>query len=145
MLTTTLLCLLLLVATTLLHYEVLTLLALTLDRLHWPRRLKVVAAVLGCFFGHALGVLLYALGLWWLVQGDGGLGGLRGGAAIPGFAEALYFSAEAYTSLGLGDVTPYGSVRLLAGVEALNGLLLIAWSASFLYLEMERYWKRRHP
>jgi hypothetical protein len=42
-------------------------------------------------------------------------------------------------------VTPYGSVRLLAGVEALNGLLLIAWSASFLYLEMERYWKRRSP
>ncbi len=77
--------------------------------------------------------------------GDGGLGGLRGGAAVQGFAEALYFSAEAYTSLGLGDVTPYGSARLLAGVEALNGLLLIAWSASFLYLEMERYWKRRNP
>ncbi|MHB2205292.1 hypothetical protein [Methylobacterium sp. CM6257] len=29
--------------------------------------------------------------------------------------------------------------RLLAGVEALNGLLLIGWSASFTYLAMERY------
>ena len=27
-----------------------------------------------------------------------------------------------------------------AGVEALNGLLLIGWSASFTYLAMERYW-----
>ena len=29
---------------------------------------------------------------------------------------------------------------MIAGVEALNGLLLIGWSASFTYLAMERYW-----
>ena len=142
MLIAALFCLVLLIATTLLHYEVLTLLGLTLDRLHWPRRLKVVAAVLGCFIGHSLGVLLYALGLWWLMHTEAGLS-LPGGAAPWGLSDALAFSAEAYTSLGLGDVIPTGPARLLAGVEALNGLLLIAWSASFLYIEMERYWKRR--
>ncbi|MFL6662236.1 MAG: potassium channel family protein, partial [Rhizobacter sp.] len=52
----------------------------------------------------------------------------------------LYFSAETYTSLGFGDITPVGPIRLLAGVEALNGLLLIGWSASFAYIAMERYW-----
>jgi hypothetical protein len=31
-------------------------------------------------------------------------------------------------------------MRLVSGVEALNGLLLIGWSASFTYLAMERYW-----
>ena len=52
----------------------------------------------------------------------------------------MYFSAETYTSLGFGDLTPNGPVRLLAGVEALNGLLLIGWSASFTYISMERFW-----
>jgi hypothetical protein len=40
----------------------------------------------------------------------------------------------------LGDIAPLGPVRLLAGVEALNGLLMIAWSASFTYLSMENFW-----
>ena len=142
MLIVALLCLVLLVATTLLHYEVLTLLGLTLDRVQWPRRLKVVAAVLGCFVGHALGALLYAVGLWWMMRADA-LHAQPSNAAPWDFSDALAFSAEAYTSLGLGDVLPTGPARLLAGVEALNGLLLIAWSASFLYIEMERYWKRR--
>lgn len=52
----------------------------------------------------------------------------------------LYFSAETYTSLGYGDVVPGGALRLLAGMEALNGLLLIGWSASFIYIAMERFW-----
>ena len=30
--------------------------------------------------------------------------------------------------------------KLLVGVEALNGLLLIGWSASYAYIAMERYW-----
>lgn len=35
---------------------------------------------------------------------------------------------------------PTSHTRMIAGVEALNGLLLIGWSASFTYLAMERYW-----
>jgi hypothetical protein len=32
-------------------------------------------------------------------------------------------------------------MRLLAGMEVLNGLLLIGWSASYTYISMERFWK----
>jgi hypothetical protein len=32
-------------------------------------------------------------------------------------------------------------MRLIAGVESLNGLVLIGWSASFTYLEMARFWE----
>jgi hypothetical protein len=28
----------------------------------------------------------------------------------------------------------------LTGVEALTGLILITWSASFLFIEMQKYW-----
>jgi hypothetical protein len=45
-----------------------------------------------------------------------------------------------YTSLGFGDVYPIESMRLISGVEALTGLLMIAWSASFTYLAMEQFW-----
>jgi hypothetical protein len=56
------------------------------------------------------------------------------------FARCVYFSAETYTSLGYGDVVPHGDLRLLAGMEALNGLLLIGWTASYTYISMERLW-----
>jgi len=34
-----------------------------------------------------------------------------------------------------------GALRYLTGIESLAGLLLITWSASFLYIEMVRYWE----
>ena len=47
-----------------------------------------------------------------------------------------------YTTVGFGDVTPVGPIRFMAATEALTGLVLITWSASFTYLEMERFWGR---
>jgi hypothetical protein len=129
--------LLLIVATTLLHYEVLRLLNRGLSRLRWTPRARVPLAVLGCFAGHAAEVALYGLAFWLLARHGIGLAGPQGASDL---GAALYFSAETYTSLGFGDVIPTGALRLLAGVEALNGLLLIGWSASYLYLEMERDW-----
>ena len=43
--------------------------------------------------------------------------------------------------MGFGDIEPFGYIRFLAGIEALTGLLLITWSASFLFLEMQRFWR----
>ncbi len=56
--------------------------------------------------------------------------------------DCVYFSFTTYTTLGFGDVVPHGELRYLTGLEALTGLLLITWTASFLYLEMTRYWDR---
>jgi len=52
----------------------------------------------------------------------------------------FYFSAVSYTSLGLGDISPKDHLRFLTGVEALNGLLMIAWSGAFLFVMMNRLW-----
>jgi hypothetical protein len=56
--------------------------------------------------------------------------------------DCVYFSFTTYTTLGFGDIQPHGELRFLAGLEALTGLVLITWTASFLYLEMTRYWVR---
>jgi hypothetical protein len=50
-----------------------------------------------------------------------------------------HFSATSYTSLG-GDLPPTGELRLLSAVEALTGLILITWSASFIFLLMQHFW-----
>jgi hypothetical protein len=58
-----------------------------------------------------------------------------------GLFDSVYFSAVVYTTLGLGDVVPHGAIRFMAGTEALTGFLLITWSASFTFLEMQRFWR----
>jgi len=130
-------CVLLLVATTVLHYEVLRLLSFWLMRFAIQRRAKLLVVIFGTFTSHALQVLLYAFGYMALAEGFH-LGKLTGGTST--FTDYLYFSAETYTSLGFGDLIPVGPLRLVAGVETLNGLLLIGWSASYIYISMERFW-----
>jgi Ion channel len=129
---------LLLLLTTLIHYESLRLLSAGLPRLRIPARSKLVVVILGTFCAHAAEMLLYAVAFW-VLSGYFGAGNL-GSTGNASFAASLYFSAETYTSLGYGDVVPSGDLRLLAGAEALNGLLLIGWSASYIYLSMERLW-----
>lgn len=131
-------CLLLVGLTTLIHYEVLGNLNQRLPALTIPKRTKVLVVVFSAFIAHAVEMAVYGVALFLLVN-DAGLGSLSGPAGFS-FANCLYFSAETFTSLGFGDLTPVGPVRMLAGAEALNGLLLIGWSASYAYIAMERFW-----
>jgi hypothetical protein len=130
-------CVLLIALTTLIHYEVLRGLHVGLPKLQIPTRTKLLVAIVVAFVAHAVEIGLYAVTLFSLIRYMG-VGSL--GRHESDLLSCLYFSAETYTSLGLGDITPSGPVRLLAGAEALNGLLLIAWSASFIYLSMEKFW-----
>lgn len=134
----TLSCVLLIALTTLIHYEILRGLHVGLPKLQIPVRTKLLVAIFVAFVAHAVEIGLYAVTLFTLIRYMD-VGSLRGQTETD-LLECLYFSAETYTSLGLGDIAPSGPVRLLAGVEALNGLLLIAWSASFAYLSMQKFW-----
>ena len=133
----------LVLASVLVHYEALRLLDWAVRRLTRLHRLRIVFVVLGCFCAHVTEVILFALGLYasaaWL-----GLGDIRG-AVGHGFSDYLYLSLTCYTSLGLGDIYPTGDLRLLIGVEALVGLTLIAWSATFTFLEMKSLWEDGEP
>ncbi len=53
----------------------------------------------------------------------------------------FYYSAVVYSTLGFGDLIPTGGMRILTGIESMTGLVLITWSASFTYLEMQRRWE----
>lgn len=131
-------CLGLLVLTTVIHYEVLRGLSNVLPGLEIRPRAKLIVVIMAAFVAHVIEIVLYAAAIWALVRFPA-LGSL-GEPARFGFDVSLYFSAETFTSLGYGDVVPGGDLRLLAGAEALNGLLLIGWSASYAYIAMERFW-----
>lgn len=131
-------CVVLLVITTIIHYEVLRMLTVGLPALAMPARAKLIVVIFGAFFAHAMEIVLYALAIYVLVRYAGS--GTLGDASHLSLTKSLYFSAETYSSLGYGDVVPGGDLRLLAGVEVLNGLLLIGWSASYTYIAMERFW-----
>jgi hypothetical protein len=128
----------LVLVTILIHYEALRFTSDHLSMLPLPPRARILVVVIAAFAAHTVEVWLYGLAYFLSIEvfGLGGFGGLPAG----GFEDSLYFSAVTYTSLGLGDYYPTRGLRLIAGVEALNGLVLIGWSSSFTYLTMERYW-----
>jgi hypothetical protein len=68
-------------------------------------------------------------------------GHLRG-VQDAGFLDIVYLSAITFSTVGYGDMVPVGAVRFLCGTEALTGFILITWSASFLFLEMQEFWRR---
>jgi len=94
--------------------------------------------MLGVFAVHVVEILLYALG-YYVAINFFEIGSLEG-ARASGFLGHFYASAVFYTSLGFGDVLPNGHLRFLVSIEALNGLLLIAWSAAFIFAVMGKSW-----
>ena len=122
------------------HFEALNLLTKFLARhKNWGGRKLTFITIIGVFCAHTLEIWLFAVAYFALTQiGLGGLGTVVEEAK--GF-EYLYYSTVSYTSLGLGDLYPHGAMRLVTGVEALVGLLMIGWSASFTYITMEKFWK----
>lgn len=49
---------------------------------------------------------------------------------ISDIEEAIYFSIVTFTTLGYGDITLSETYRLLASVEAANGIIIFGWSTA---------------
>lgn len=124
----------------LVHYEVLLAITNILPRLRVISRLKILLTVLGTMVAHAIEVWIFALGYYALIEWKR-FGHLTGDIGH-NLLDYVYYSFVTYTSLGFGDILPVGDIRYLSGLEALTGLVLIAWTASFIFVEMQKYWKR---
>ena len=122
----------------LVHYEGLVITQRRIAHPHTHRRAKVLHAILLVLALHVIEICIFGLAFWALLQ-CGDCGSIAG---AQGVLDTIYLSAMSFTTVGFGDVTPVGGLRLLAAMEALTGFVLIAWSASFTYLEMERFWRK---
>jgi len=55
--------------------------------------------------------------------------------------KAVYFSFVTFSTLGYGDITLSEGWRLLSGIQALNGILLVGWSTAILFAVVQRTWQ----
>lgn len=125
--------------TVVIYYEMLRLLWVFIPRLQIKHRVRVIIGVFGTICAHIIEVCIFGLAFYLMVD-HGGFGTLDGrfdGSLI----DSVYFSFTNYTTLSYGDIEPGGQIRFLAGMEAITGLSLITWSASFMFMEMMRFWE----
>lgn len=125
----------------LLHYESLALLSRRLGHLGGYRRRRVLFGIFGVLTVHVAEIWVFGI-TFLLLQHLGADFGYIQGLVADSLFDHVYFSAVTYTTVGFGDIIPHGPIRFLAGTEALTGFVMITWSASFTYLEMERFWRR---
>ena len=124
------------------HFEMLNWLAVKVPEMTLRNRVRVVVALLGAILAHLVEIWLFAFA-YYVIINTGKMGTLEGNFNGSVY-DCFYFSIATYTTAGYGDIAPLGDVRILAGLEALTGLVLILWTASFLFIEMQKFWLKRN-
>lgn len=120
------------------HQRVMLSLGKHVPRLKIGVEWKVLLIVVVLYVAHVVEIGAYAVAYAWAVE-EWGLGSFQG-QEVAHPMSYLYYSGVVYSSLGFGDVISDGHLRFITAMEALNGLMLITWSASFTFLAMGRLW-----
>lgn len=123
------------------HYQMFIFLTDTCDKVAKKPRLRVLYIIYGLMIAHVLEIWLFACAYYFIgdIEQFGHLIGDFDGSLL----DCVYFSFSVYTTVGFGDITPEGYFRFLSGLEGITGLLMISWSATFVYVEMQKYWSRK--
>ena len=79
---------------------------------------------------HCVEIAVWALFYWWQ-------------KCLPDFEASLYFSIVTYTTVGYGDLVLPQGWRVLAGIEALTGILMCAWTTGSFFAFVNRFYKPR--
>jgi ion channel len=122
-----------------LHFSALILATKILSHFHGTHPATIVFSLLLAVVAHLLEILIFAVALQFMFSHEM----ITFSIAAPDFTDIFYFSGTTYTTVGYGDVVLIGDGRVLSVVESLMGLVLIAWTASFTYYEMNRKWIRK--
>jgi len=122
------------------HYEFLYHITLYIPKMGIKHRYRIVFGVFGALIAHAIEIWIFAIAYYFMNIADdwGYLTGNFNGSLM----DCGYFSFTVFSTVGFGDIEPMGNLRYLTGIESLTGLVLITWSASFLYFEMQRHWNK---
>lgn len=121
-----------------LHYEALRLMSRNLPLSQDKRRSRIVLMILGLLTLHIVEIWVFGGGYYLLLQ-HVGYEQLSGNGPMS-LLDCVYYSATVFTTLGFGDIVPTGPIRFMTGTEAIAGLTLITWSASYTFLFMQNAW-----
>ena len=122
----------------LIHYEFLMIISNIMPKIKIKNRSKILVGVFSALIAHTAEIWVFGIAYFFMNKRP--TWGDFAGNFNDTLLDCVYFSFTSFTSLGLGDIEPHGAIRYLAGIEALTGLVLITWTASFLYYEMQRFW-----
>jgi hypothetical protein len=98
----------------------------------WSSIWLLIRLAAGVVAVHILAISLWAGFYWWE-------------NCLEDFQTALYFSIITYTTVGYGDVVLTSEWRLLAGVEALTGILMCGLSTGYFFAIVNRLHTLRAP
>lgn len=62
-------------------------------------------------------------------------------AELPDLETAFYFSMVTYTTLWFGDVVLTGPWRMLASIQAANGVIIFGWTTALIFYFIQRIYK----
>lgn len=101
-----------------------------------PKNWTISLVTLVVLIAHMIEIQVYAWSYNLLSHfpGFGCIANGLSGECVNTWFDLTYYSAAVYTTLGFGDLIPVGPMRILTGIEAVIGLALIAWSATFTFL-----------
>lgn len=85
-----------------------------------PRTLLLIRLAAWAVAIHCVEITVWAL-FYWLQR------------CLPDFESSLYFAIVTYTTLGYGDLVLAPGWRVLAGIEALTGILMCGWTTGFFF------------
>ncbi len=127
------------------HYEAsASLTKITDRRSDMAQRPRFLLLIFGLLAAHLVEICFFALAAWAMttLPGAGSLhwAGVAHQTSVAPL-DFLYLSLVTYTTLGYGDLVPDGPISFLYGLESLTGFVLITWSASLTFIEMQRHWK----
>lgn len=129
---------LLVAASIFIHYETLRVATKRTAGFAVRPRVRLWLILVAAIVSHLIHVGLFGFGFV-MIEFEFGRGALNGPNSGT-WEDAFYFAITSYTTLGIGDLYPTGQARLLSGIAALTGLVMVTWTASLTYLHMERYW-----
>lgn len=61
--------------------------------------------------------------------------------ALPDLETAFYFSMVTFTTLGFGDVVLTGQWRILASIQAANGVIIFGWTTALIFYFIQHIYK----
>jgi ion channel len=122
-----------------LHFTALLLTTKILANFHGTHPAIIILSLLLAVIAHILEILIFAVALKFMLSHEMIIFSIN----APDFTDIFYFSGTTYTTVGYGDIVLLGNGRIISVVESLMGLVLIAWTASFTYYEMNRKWARK--
>ena len=123
----------------LVHFETLRVIADRLPKPKWHPRRRMISLIFALLLLHVLEVWIFGMAYWYLIDLE--TFGTIAGVENPSLVDCIYFSAAVFSTVGFGDLYPVGAIRVMTGTEAVTGLTLITWSASYTFVEMLKTWE----